>query len=51
MMLSGMIWDRENRNLNFQEKPVRQKTTLIFAFWQPFWGPDWVNYMLKTASV
>ena len=31
--------------------PSSEKTTLIFAFWQPFGGPDRVNYVLKTTSV
>ena len=29
----------------------RKKTTLIFAFRQPFRGPDGVKYVAKNASI
>jgi hypothetical protein len=35
---------------NFYRLPF-EKTTLIFAFWQPFHDPNGVNYVAKTTSV
>ena len=30
-------------------RPSSKKTTLIFVFWQRFWGPDGVNYGAKNS--